>query len=190
MINPVTASPLRYADLPNGLCRQAQLSQATQGLYGYLSRPLIDSLARFCDGKNVIEAYAGRGHLSSLLKEQGIAVKATSLQSSHDGSADLGYVHPVEQISVHDAAVKYADWMDVLLVCWPTSDSRLFWTLPWLPPATKIIFIGEITDYTRNPAFLGGCASDAFFDAVQSVPHDLSYPTFRQDQIAVFTLKS
>lgn len=180
---------LRYQDLPSGLSRAAQERFAQEGLFGYLSQPLIDSLARLCEGKNVLECYAGRGHLSALLAEKGISVRATSLQQGHDRSATLGHVFDVEDLSVAKAIDRYREWMDVLLVCWPTTVPDLALSLPLLPKDTPIVFIGEVTDYACNPPFLGGCATDEFFDMVDEIPateHGLCYPTFRVDKIKVY----
>lgn len=180
---------LRYQDLPRDLCRKAQEHFARERLFFYPSQPLIDSLSRFCAGKNVLECYAGRGHLSALLAEQGVSVHATSLRQGHDGSDTLGHVTEVESLSVAEAITTYRDWLEVLLVCWPTTVPDLERCLPLLPESTPIIFIGEVTDYTKRPPFLGGCATDEFFEAVEEIPqaeHGLCYPTFRMDTIKVY----
>lgn len=181
---------LSYADLPDGLCEHAAQFQAGEALYGYLSKPLIDDLSAFLAGRHVVEAFAGRGHLSALLRERGVEIRPTSLRSGHDCSGTLGHVLDVEDLSVAEAVTRYRDWMDVLLVCWPVADDSLRRALAYLPDGCLIVFIGEVTDYTRKPfAFLGGCANDGFFEAVEE-RHDLTsqlrYPTFRQDQIKVY----
>ncbi len=184
------APALAYADLPDGLCEKAAEYQSRAALYTYLSKPLIDSLTAFLAGRNVVEAYAGRGHLSALLREKGIAIRPTSLRSGHDASGTLGHVIVVEDLSVAEAVTRYRDWMDVLLVCWPVADDSLRRALAYLPEGCLIVFIGEVTDYTRKPfAFLGGCANDGFFEAVEErrdLTAQLRYPTFRQDQIKVY----
>ncbi|AYG47718.1 hypothetical protein DV532_25850 (plasmid) [Pseudomonas sp. Leaf58] len=182
---------LTYDQLPvNALDTTAVDAQRSEALFITLSKTLIDSLARFFEGKRVLECYAGRGHLSALLQQQGINIKPTSLQMGHDQTAELGYVTEVEILSVLEAVNKYRDWMDVLLVAWPISDESLYRVLPELPAGCPIVFIGEVTDYTLQPfPFLGGCASDRFFDAVQEQPEltaQLKYPTRRQDTIKVF----
>jgi hypothetical protein len=179
--------------LPDGTCEKAVALQARQCLYGYLSRPLIDDLVAFCAGHRVLECYAGRGQLSALLAEQGVEVKATSLRQGHDASHSLGHVGDVEELSVTEAVAKYRDWLDILLVCWPTTDGGLERTVELLGEGARIVFIGEVTDYGRSPPFLGGCATDGFFEAVEEVPGTrglIRYPTFRQDVIRVYRRRS
>jgi hypothetical protein len=180
---------LSFNDLPEGVCYDTAAAQRAGCLYAYLSKPLISSLATFLDGKNVLEVFAGRGHLSALLREQGIPVIATSLRSSHDGSDMLGHATEVEEISVIEAVSKYGSWMDILLVAWPTTTGEMHQALTTLRDDALIVFIGEVTDYSTSPPFLGGCATDAFFNAVEEVPEmtlKLRYPTPRVDKIKVF----
>lgn len=176
--------PLAYADLPDGLCKRAAHLQACEALYGYLSKPLIDDLAVFLAGRHVVEAFAGRGHLSALLRERGVEIRPTSLRSGHNASGTLGHVIEVEDLSVAEAVTRYRDWMDVLLVCWLVADDSLRRALAYLPDGCLIVFIGEVTDYTRKPfAFLG------VFEAVEErrdLTPQLRYPTFRQDQLKVY----
>lgn len=186
MIKPA----IKYKSLTRGASHQSAHVQGNQRIFGSLSKDLIDDLVEFCSGKNVLEAYAGRGHLSALLAEQGVAIKSTSLRQGHDGSEFLGHVFDVEELSVTEAVMKYGDWMDILIVCWPTTDTGMERVLPLLPKGVQIIFIGEITDYTCKPPFLGGCATDAFFEGVEEVEgFSLRYPTIRMDKLKVFKVK-
>ncbi|MHD0644505.1 hypothetical protein ACYPKM_02560 [Pseudomonas aeruginosa] len=186
------AKPISYASLPAGANEFDYADQRGQNLYGYLSKPLIDSLVALLKGKSVLEGYAGRGHLSALLHERGVDVRSVSLRMGHDGSAHLGHVFDVEDCSIAEAIYEARGWMDALLVCWPTSDLSLYRALPLLPEGCPIIFIGEVTDYSRKPAFLGGCATDEFFDAVvedKELTAQLQYPTMGWDTIKVFRRK-
>lgn len=180
-------------EAPRPVLEQEYFEQE-QGVFVTLTKTLISSLADFLKDKKVLECYAGRGHLSSLLKDQGVDIRPTSLQMGHDWSSDLGHVIPVECLSVAEAVSRYQDWMEVLLVSWPISDESLYRVLPQLPKGCLIVFIGEVTDYARLPfPFLGGCASDNFFDAVKELPEltaKLKYPTRRQDQIKVYQYAS
>ncbi|WOF81929.1 hypothetical protein P5704_024340 (plasmid) [Pseudomonas sp. FeN3W] len=184
---------MKYEELPEGICSKSIDLQVSQRLYGYLSKTLIDDLSGFLSNKRVLEVYAGRGHLSSLLAERGVEIKSTSLRQGHDFSADLGHVFNVEDLDVISAVVKYHDWLDVLLVCWPTTDLGLFKSLKWLTKDTPIVFIGEVTDYSRKPfPFLGGCATDEFFDAVVEMKEAtrlIRYPTHRCDQLKIYKKK-
>lgn len=180
---------LRFKDLPDAVCFDTAAKQRDACLYAYLSKPLISSLASFLAGMNVLEAFAGRGHLSALLRELGTSVIATSLRSSHDGSDVLGHAIEVEELSAVQAVSKYGTWMDILLVAWPTTTEELHRAVTLMKPDTQIVFIGEVTDYTVSPPFLGGCATDAFFNAVEEVPEmtkKLLYPTPRRDKIKVY----
>lgn len=180
---------MKYEDLPDGASFDVGHDQRCQALYGYMSKPLIDSLAKLFEGKRVVEAYAGRGVLSSLLTEKGVNIRATSLRMGHDGSESLGHLMEVEDCSVIQAVSKYAVEMDYLLVCWPISDETLWRALAYLPEHVRIVFIGEVTDYNSTPRFLGGCASDQFFDSVvecEDLTAQLCYPTPRQDKIKVY----
>jgi len=79
--------------------------------------------------------------------------------------------------------------MDYLLVCWPLANETLWRSLAYLPEQVRIVFIGEITDYTSTPIFLGGCATDQFFESVvecEDLTAQLSYPTPRHDAIKVY----
>lgn len=185
---------LSYADLPDGPCQHSAEHQRSLGLYGYLSRPLVDGLVDFIGRRCVLEAFAGRGQLGALLCERGVDVKVTSLRQGHDASETLGHVVEVENLDVVRAVAKYQAWMDVLLVCWPVADSSLLRALPLLPPHAQIIFIGEVTDYSTEPAFLGGCACDVFFERVEEVPDlppGLVYPAWRaRDQLKVYRVRA
>lgn len=178
-----------YDVIPTGVDEDGLRFHRQNCLYTYLSKPLIDDLVLFLGQRRVLEVYAGRGHLSALLQSKGIDVRATSLQQGHDGSYGLGHACEVEIIDVIHAVAKYSEWLDVLLVCWPTTDEGLFRSLAFLPEHVEIVFIGEVTDYASKPPFLGGCATDAFFESVIEIP-DLSrqirYTSDCQDRVKVY----
>lgn len=181
--------PFHPSQLPHDVTDSGIDFHQRNSIFGYISQPLLNDLAFLFKGKNVLEVYAGRGHLSAALQYKGVSVKPTSLQSGHDGSYELAHVTPVEHLDAATAVSKYADWLDYLLVCWPTTDTGMEKCLEYLPHDKKIIFIGEVTDYTRKPAFLGGCATDAFFDKVievKNMSEAIRYPSPRQDQLKVF----
>lgn len=180
---------MKFDDLPLGVSFEHAARQNDEGLFGYMSKPLIQSLAELFAGKKVVEAYAGRGLLTSLLREQGVDIRATSLRMGHDRTETLGHFCEVEDMSVRDAVSAYGHDLDYLLVCWPVADASLFHVAGRLSENTKIVFIGEVTDYTTTPPFLGGCATDEFFDSVvecEELAALLSYPTPRQDKIKVY----
>jgi hypothetical protein len=180
---------LLYKDIPDGICDKAHYKQRSEGIFTYINKPLIDGLCELFAGKNVLEVYAGRGHMSALLHERGINVKSTSLRQGHDGSEALGHVFDVEDMDAVSAVKNYKEWMGALLVCWPTTDSGMFNVLRNLPKGMPIVFIGEVTDYTLNPPFLGGCASDDFFHNVRenkALTQSINYKTYGASQFKVF----
>ncbi len=185
----MSPAPIRYKDLPDGLCPHARQLQNNERIFGYLSKPLIDDLVAFIDCQNVLEVYAGRGHLAALLAERGVSIKSTSLRQGHDGSYDLGHVCEVIEMDAVSAVVAHRNWADILLVSWPTTDMGLTEAIKYLPTDVFIIFIGEVTDYNQKPPFLGGCATDKFFENVQEIK-ELSelirYPTYGCDKIKVY----
>lgn len=181
-------SKIKYKDLPNGRCEKALALQRSEAMYCYITKPLIDGLAKLFAGKNVLEIYAGRGHMSALLHEQGVSIKSTSLVQGHDASRDLGHVFDVEEMDAVSAVEKYRDWIDYVLVCWPTTDYGMVNMLKNLPKDAPIVFIGEVTDYTVSPPFLGSCATDEFFDAVKEKEGlDIQYETFGHSKLKLFT---
>lgn len=186
------APPITFKSLPVETDYSISTRNRMDGIYVSLSQTLIHGLVGLFQGKNVLECYAGRGHMSALLNEQGVSIQSTSLRMGHDQSGILGHVYPVEDISVEDAVAKYADWMDYLLVCWPTTDSGLEKALEHLPTDVPIVFIGEVTDYTISPPFYGGCATDRFFEMVEPIPElegKVSYYSFSQDKIMFYRKK-
>ena len=181
-----------YSNLPSGLSPDSEDFHAENYLFGNLSKEMVDDLAELLAGRKILEVYAGRGHLAAALQEKGLDVKATSLRMGHDGSSKLGHVTDVEELSAMEAVCKYNPWMNALLVSWPTTDGNLAKSLQYLPDDALIIFIGEVTDYTAKPAFLGGCATDDFFEAVEEVPaltEKVRYPTRRMDKLKVYRKK-
>lgn len=185
-------SRLFYEDLPADASESDRATQRQHGNYAFLSKPLLDDLARFLAGRRVLEVFAGRGQLSALLHELQVDVIPTSLRQAHDQSEELGHVVEVEDLDCVSAVLKYADQFDVLLVSWPTSTDALFRSLAHLPPNAIIVFIGEVTDRASNPPFLGGCATDEFFDSVVELPElteQIRYPTIGCDQVKIYRLR-
>lgn len=178
-----------YHQIPDEVTHDGLRFHEKNALYAYLSKPLIDDLAVIFAGKRVLEVYAGRGYLSALLREKGVDIRATSLQQGHDGSQLLGYVHEVEPLDAESAIHHYSGECDFILTAWPTTDGGLARSLRYVNTNTLIVFIGEITDYNVSPAFLGGCATDEFFEGVVEIPEmtkRVRYPTPRMDKLKVY----
>lgn len=185
----IKADPIKYAELPIKYDAAAFEHQRKERIFTYINKPLIDDFVRLFQGKNVLEAYAGRGHISALLQERGINVKSTSLRQGHDASYELGHVFDVENIDVVTAIHTYKDWMDYLLVCWPTTDQGLFKALNLLPLDVPIVFVGEVTNYEISPPFLGGCSTDEFFSNVhvnQELSECTAYTSIGHQQLKIY----
>ncbi|AQT06676.1 hypothetical protein [Acetobacter persici] len=139
--------------------------------YGNFTENFVRELASLIGDRRVLEVYAGNGYLASLLRERGVDIIATSLLASHDGHA-LGMFHDVEEIEASDAVLIYASQSDILLMSWPTTSPNAFMCAGlWarLFPEKPIFFIGEMPNPAMGPfGGLPGCASDAFFDAIQT----------------------
>lgn len=133
------------------------------------SSNFLVELAEWIGDRTVLEIFAGNGLLAAQLSKHGVNITATSMFRGYDGHR-TGMYFDVVEMSAFDAVLEYPD-ADLLLVSWPEANDDMlrllrFWDKP-------IIFIGEVTDYEAG--FLGGCASDAFFDAVEQVHQFTQY---------------
>jgi hypothetical protein len=129
--------------------------------WGTFDPSFLDDLSSYLAGQRVLETFAGNGLLASLLRERGIDIHPTSRFAGHDGHEN-GMHCDVEEIDACEAARKYRDEFEVLLMCWPTSDEAAMQSALIWGEERPIVFIGEVTDLERG--HLGGCASDLFFE--------------------------
>lgn len=130
------------------------------------SDDFINELSDYLEGKTVLEVFAGNGYLSSLLREKGIQVHATSLFSGHDGHAN-GLFFPVEEMDAEQAVSKYGQEYDVLLISWPVVSNKALKALRRWGSEKPVVYIGEVTDRSLPGALgLGGCADDEFFESI------------------------
>jgi hypothetical protein len=123
----------------------------------------LAELANYLQGRKVLEIFAGNGHLAGHLSARGVSITATSVYSAHD-LHEAGLYHPVTEMDAIDAVAELGDDHDVLLVCWPTTTGAVFRAAEQWGTEKDIVFIGEVTDYTRG--LLGGCATDRFFEHI------------------------
>lgn len=136
------------------------------GEWGTFTEGFADALAARLDGLRVLEVFAGNGRLAGMLSARGVAVTATSLRSGHDGHA-RGFHHPVLEMDAREAAARLGPDHDVLLMSWPTvTEAATVCALEW-GDGRPLLFLGEVTDYAIG--FLGGCATDLFFEVVEPV---------------------
>jgi hypothetical protein len=143
------------------------------------SEAFVDELATALQGKRVLEIFAGNGLLAGHLASRGIDITATTIFSGHDAH-DLGLYFPVIESGAVDAVFNRGAEHDVLLICWPTTtgavlDAVTAWG--WgrdRKVEGDIVFVGEVTDYEKG--YLGGCATDEFFEAIEFVK---TFSTYR-----------
>ncbi len=136
------------------------------GEWGSFTDGFADALAGRLSGLRVLETFAGNGRLAAMLASRGVAVTATSLRSGHDGHA-RGFHHPVLEMDAYEAVARLGAGHDVLLMSWPTvTEAATAAALEW-GDGRPLLFLGEVTDYARG--FLGGCATDLFFEVVAPV---------------------
>lgn len=139
------------------------LNKPVAGTYWTPSAKFVKELSYFLEERSVLEVFAGNGLLAGHLAENGVHVTATSLLSSIDAH-ERGVYHKVEDIKATTAVANYGLTHDVLLMCWPMPTMDAVRAARAWGPGRDIIFIGEVTDYSKN--HLGGCATDEFFEEV------------------------
>lgn len=138
-------------------------------LKGVFWRPnpdFIQELTEYLDGKRVLEVFAGNGYLSSLLKERGIDIRATSLRMGHDAH-EYGFHCEVEDKEASHAIHDYGDNCDVLILCWPTVTDSALQAMTFWGFEKPVVYIGETPRPELGMGGLSGCATDKFFEAIR-----------------------
>jgi len=169
LINPVP-NP-RYDDVYDKGVEQMESDMPICVLWKPNQDFIID-LIGFLKGRRVLEVFAGNGYLSSLLINEGIITKPTSILSGMDGH-DIKLYCDVENIDAVSAVNFYGVDHDVLLICWPTTTPQALKAIQAWGCNRDIVYIGEVTDYSRN--HLGGCATDEFFENIAVISEFNSY---------------
>lgn len=131
------------------------------GVYWKPSFSFIAELATYLKGQKVLEIFAGNGYLAGLLASEGVDVLSTTIFSGHD-MHEYGLYHAVEELSAVEAVLDYRDSRDILLICWATVTNAVLQSAMLWGPGRPIVFIGEMTDYSRG--HYAGCATDEFFE--------------------------
>jgi hypothetical protein len=134
------------------------------GTYWTPNTQFVDELAEFLGGKRVLEIFAGNGYLAGLLAARGVTIRATTRFSGHDAH-ERGVYYDVEEMDALSAVHNYGPDHDVLLVCWPTVTPAVLYAAEHWGPDRDLIFVGEVTDYSKG--FLGGCATDEFYERMR-----------------------
>ncbi|NTF17853.1 hypothetical protein G6L37_05520 [Agrobacterium rubi] len=129
--------------------------------WGTFEPPFLDELAAHLEGHRVLEVCAGNGLLAHLLRERGVDIHPTTIFRSMDGHG-LGLYCQVEELDARDAAARYRESHDILLMCWPDPDEVAMQACLLWGEQRPVVFIGEVTDL--EVGHLGGCASDLFFE--------------------------
>jgi hypothetical protein len=157
--------------------------------YGRFTPGFVDNLSTRLRGLRVLEVFAGNGYLAAALAARGVAIRATSLRSSHDGH-EYGLHHPVEELDAVEAVLRHGGEADVLLMSWPTTTvAATVAALEW-GADRPVAWIGEMTRHDLGRAGLGGCATDLFFE-VSVVDADLPgyEPRGRLDRAAMLSMR-
>jgi hypothetical protein len=145
----------------------------TPGVFWSPNEAFLQDLADRLHEKSVLEIFSGNGYLAGLLTDRGVSVTATSILSGMDAHAN-GVYHPVAAMDAVSAVSAFGLTHDVLLVCWPTVTDAVLRSVRAWGPGRDIVFIGEFTDYEQG--HLGGCATDAFFEAISVID---DFPSYR-----------
>ena len=171
---------------PSRLALPKNPTRHLRGVYWRPSLTFLRELSTWLQGHRVLEVYAGNGYLAAWLANAGIDVTATSRLSGHDAH-DFGMYFDVEELEATEAVDKHGDMHDVLLVCWPVTSESVIRAVRRWGPAKPVVYVGEVTCYEKN--HLGGCASDAFFKAIEPTHRFGSYKGNMLEQAFVCHLR-
>lgn len=94
-----------------------------RGLWTVIDKNWTGVLARWIDGRKVLEIMAGAGHLAKALSEHGIEIVATDDFSFTKRHLNLVAMHNILPMDAVHAAEKLS--ADVLIVSWPPYDSTV-----------------------------------------------------------------
>jgi hypothetical protein len=124
--------------------------------YGFvvLSKELLDTLASLLGGREVLDAGAGPGYLSSRLGSRGVRVTASDLGASHDASYGFGPTHQRDHEG--DSVELLPGNFNVVLLSWPPMSD-------FAHRIATAMTAGQILVYQGEPH--GGCTADESFFA-------------------------
>lgn len=156
------------------------------GIFWRESPEFIKEISNYIGSKKVLEIFSGNGNLASVLLNNNIKIKPTTLFSSHDAH-DYGLYTEVEEIKASDAIDKYSSQYDILLISWPTVTLDAFIALSKWPKEKAIIYIGEYTDLDNN--IFAGCATDELWESASFVSFFGSYKGRYLERAGILKLK-
>ena len=152
------------------------------GVYWVATQGFVDELASYLRGKRVLEVFAGNGFLAANLARAGVDIHSTTIFAGHDAH-ERGIYFDVEEMRAEHAVLRHGPAADVLLMAWPTvTPSALRAAMLW-GHDKPLVYIGEITNHSTG--FLGGCATDDFFEALLVERRFESYCSRHADEHAV-----
>lgn len=100
------------------------------GMWAYTPAPFISDLAKFVDGRPVLEVMAGNGYISKGLRDKHQTVFATDSQSwTHENETGRHPLTTIEPLSALDAWAKYQDQVGVVVMSWSPDGLPLDWEL-------------------------------------------------------------
>ena len=149
--------------------------------FTFLSKQWISHLAKYMEGKRVLELMSGTGALAKCLMDEGVDIKATDNMSWHESKPECIRFNweenmwcTVEKIDNVNAIRKYGNDVDLILISWiPYNEDDIckdiINAIREVNPDINIVLIGEDEG--------GCCASDIFFENIVDIT-DTSENTF------------
>jgi hypothetical protein len=150
-----------------GTIKELRLKEAYNhiGMYGFVSWKWINPFVKWLGDRKCLEVMSGGGWLSHALRQKGVDVIATDDFSWHaQGLFTIPPMTTTKDMDAVEAATKYGDKIDILLMSWPYMDDTAYHTIKALHavnPFAQVVYIGEGE---------GGCtASEEFFNHFQII---------------------
>ncbi|MDR3242123.1 MAG: SAM-dependent methyltransferase [Lactobacillaceae bacterium] len=129
-------------------------------MYGYVSTPWIQEVAKYLHGRSVLELMAGHGYLTAGLRAINPEQKIIAVDNEDwRNQPDPTHAKPVTDIEVLDALTavnKYAQEVEVIVISWaPDTDETDWQILEQLRNdfAGEILIVGEYQGATNSRRF-------------------------------------
>ena len=135
----------------------------------------ISSINQFADNETILEIGAGKGLWAALIQKRGGVLIATDAESQNRKNK---YTHRqgryrnraaftfIERIDAHEAIRKYP--CPVLMMCWPTIDSRAREDVLDLFEGNQLVFVGETPE--ENSTFSDRLTRDWTVEKQVAIP--------------------
>ena len=126
-----------------------------RGMWAVVAHSWVSMLAKWIDGRSVLELMSGTGWLGKALQKNGVNVHCTDNMSWFKGGRhSIPPIIDMEEIEAEAAAIKYVDEYDIFMCSWPYMDLSISYAVRHLV-GKPFIYIGE--------SMGGCCATDEFF---------------------------